>query len=448
MWGQLRSQVAGLQCGDSTGFVSDMKEMDGARVRFTTALLFLLALLNPTQAQTKSQALNLTQLLDAASVSYPALLAARIEARASQQDVQAAERSRWPTLTATVESSGGHARSTPTRALQMDQTLWDAGRNTARISEAEVLAAIGQIKVQLQQQDLFVQVVSAWQNLIASSERAKAAQITMERLRGFQTQMRNRVLAEASASIELELVEARLLQTQVELTSAQSGLQVATSRLEQLTGELHLALRVPQAVYPLSLGETVAFDAQLTDTDWRLLATEHAVAAKARLEVVQMHHRREAKRAESFPQVFLRVYKPLGTLPTNAETSASAFVGLRYTPGAGFAHLLEEQALATRLSASEQNVESAIREMQQTFQIDREEFVNARARIAALEKAVIGSGRVLDSYQRQFKAGRKQWLDLLNQARELAQNQYALADAQASMVGAMHRLQIRMGRAP
>ena len=448
MWGQLRSQVAGLQCGDSTGFVSVMKAMDGARVCFITALLFSLALLSPTQAQTKPQVLNLTQLLDAASVSYPALLAARIEARASEHDVQAAERSRWPTLTATVESSGGHARSTPTRALQMDQTLWDAGRNTARISEAEVLAAIGQIKVQLQQQDLFVQVVSAWQNLIASSERAKAAQITMERLRGFQTQMRNRVLAEASASIELELVEARLLQTQVELTSAQSGLQVATSRLEQLTGELHLALRVPQAVYPLSLGETVAFDAQLTDTDWRLLATEHAVAAKARLEVVQMHHRREAKRAESFPQVFLRVYKPLGTLPANTETSASAFVGLRYTPGAGFAHLLEEQALATRLSASEQNVESAIREMQQTFQIDREEFVNARARIAALEKAVIGSVRVLDSYQRQFKAGRKQWLDLLNQARELAQNQYALADAQASMVGAMHRLQIRMGRAP
>jgi len=32
--------------------------------------------------------------------------------------------------------------------------------------------------------------------------------------------------------------------------------------------------------------------------------------------------------------------------------------------------------------------------------------------------------------------------------RELAQNQYALADAQASMVGSMHRLQIRMGQDP
>lgn len=425
-----------------------MMNIEFAHVRLVTALLFSAALLIPAQAQVKAPPLSLRQLLDAASVSYPTLLAARIEARASEQDVQAAERLRWPTVTATVESSTGNDRSTPSRALQIDQTLWDAGRNTARISESEVLAAISQLKVQLQQQDLFVQVVSAWQNLVASSERAQAAQITMERLQGFQTQMRNRVLAEASASIELELVEARLLQTQVELTSAKSTLQVATTRLEQLTGELQLATRVPHAVYPLTLGETATFHAQLSDIDWQQVAKEHAVAAKARLEVVQMHRRLDAKRAESYPQLFLRVYKPLGTIPTSSDTSATAFLGLRYTPGAGFANVLEEQAIATRVAGSEQNVEAAIREMQQTFQNDREEFVNARARIAALEKAVAGSGLVLDSYQRQFKAGRKQWQDLLNQVRELAQNQYALADAQASMVGAMHRLQIRMGRAP
>jgi len=53
---------------------------------------------------------------------------------------------------------------------------------------------------------------------------------------------------------------------------------------------------------------------------------------------------------------------------------------------------------------------------------------------------------VLDSYQRQFQAGRKSWLDLLNAVRELAQNQYALADAHAAMDAAMHRLQIRSGQ--
>ena len=86
--------------------------------------------------------------------------------------------------------------------------------------------------------------------------------------------------------------------------------------------------------------------------------------------------------------------------------------------------------------------------MQQALQSDNEEYVNARLRIAALEKSVEGSDLVLASYKRQFEAGKKTWLDLLNAARELAQNQYSLADAQASMLGAMHRLQLRMGEAP
>ena len=63
-------------------------------------------------------------------------------------------------------------------------------------------------------------------------------------------------------------------------------------------------------------------------------------------------------------------------------------------------------------------------------------------------KASEGSEKVLESYQRQFQAGRKSWLDLLNAVRELAQNEYALADAKAGMVSAMNRLQIRMGQDP
>ena len=39
------------------------------------------------------------------------------------------------------------------------------------------------------------------------------------------------------------------------------------------------------------------------------------------------------------------------------------------------------------------------------------------------------SVEVLDSYERQFLAGRKQWLDLMNAAREQAQSESQLADA-------------------
>ena len=418
--------------------------------RATAALCCVLAIGGPAhaQGQAKPQPLTLGYLLDAASVTYPSLLASRLEARASSEDVSATERIRWPTVSATVESYSGNLRSYPSRAVQVDQTVWDAGRNTARISESKALADISLLKVYLQQQDLFLQIVSAWQNMIASNERVKAAQLTLTRLEGYQAQMRRRVEAEASPRIDLELADARLLQTQVELTSAQTSLQVAVTRLEQLSGDERLTLRVPQAVYPLTLLETQAFNQQLADTNWLNIASEHPVAAKARIEVLQMRRRLDAKQAEAYPQVFVRVYKPIGTIPSSTDTSTTAFVGMRYSPGAGFANFAEAQAIGTRIAGSEQAVEAAIREMLQTLQNDREEFVNARSRMFALEKSVDSSALVLESYQRQFQAGRKQWQDLLNQVRELAQNQYALADAQASMVGAMYRLQIRMGQDP
>lgn len=399
-------------------------------------------------AQAPSVPLTLGYLIDAAGATYPSLLAARLEAQASSQDVTATERIRWPTVSATVETYSGNMRSYPSRALQVDQTVWDFGRNSARISEAKALADISLLKVYLQQQDLFLQVVSAWQNMIAANERFKAAQQTLTRLEAYQAQMRRRVEAEASPRIDLELADARMLQTEVEWTTSKASLLVATTRLEQLSGEERLSLRVPTAAYPLARMATQDFEDELLRSDLFALASEHPAAAKARIEVLQLHRRLDAKQAEAYPQLFVRVYKPMGVLPTNSDTSTTTFLGWRYSPSAGFANLVEAQAIGTRIASAEQAVEATVRELQQSLQNDREEFVNARMRVAALEKSVASSALVLESYQRQFQAGRKQWQDLLNQVRELAQNQYALADAQASMVGSMYRLHIRMGRDP
>ncbi len=300
----------------------------------------------------------------------------------------------------------------------------------------------------LQQQDLFLQIVSAWQAMVGASERTRAAEQTLQRLRAYQAQMRRRVAVEASPRIDLELVDARFLQTEVELTTALTSLQVATTRLEQLSGLVRLAPRVRMVAPPPTLRDTQTFTERIQQTDWLFVASEHPVVAKARTEVAQVRQRLEAKKAEALPQVFVRSYQPIGAIPTSSDTRMSTFIGLRYTPGAGFSNLSEAQATASRITSAELAVEATLLEMQQTLQNDREEYINSRSRIAALEKAVNGSALVLESYQRQFEASRKTWQDLLNAVRELAQNQYALADAQASMIGAMHRLQIRMGLDP
>lgn len=392
--------------------------------------------------------LRLQYLLEATAASYPSLMAARTEARANEQDLEATQRQRWPTFSSSVESFTGNARSYPSRSVQVEQTVWDAGRVSARISEAQASVGQGHVKTILQRQELFLQVVAGWQNLLSATSRARVASQTIKRLRGFQAQMQRRVDAEASPRIDLELANARLLQTEVELETAQSSMQVALTRLEQLSGEQNLATYLPDLPAMPSLQETQGLAQKMSQTDWHRIAAEHPSVLRSQFDAQQAKSRLKVKQSEGWPQIYVRAFQPLGTLPTSTDTAMTTFIGLRYTPGAGLSNVIEAQALETRISSAELMVLTAHRDIQQTLLSDQEELSNARKRIAALEKSVQGSDLVLSSYQRQFQAGRKTWQDLLNAVRELAQNQYALVDAQAAMMGAMYRLQVRMGQDP
>ena len=409
------------------------------------SVMSFFVLLSASAQTDAASPLTLYEVLDNASYFYPSLRAARFEARAATEDTNAVRLQRWPTATVTTESQTGNLRSYPTRVVQVQQTVWDFGRLSARISEAEATADVSLLNVYLQQQDLFLQIISAWQNMQAGRERVKFAEGTLDRLKAYQAQMRRRVDAEVSPRIDLELVDARLLQTEVELTTAKTSLQVAITRLEQLSGLEQLQLRVNSASPMPGLKETLPFAKTVNVTDWLYIASQGPMVAKARAQLRQAQNKLEGKKAESWPQLYVRTYKPLSTIPSSTDTSITAFVGLSYTPGAGLSTFAEAKALGTRLSGAQLSVESALLEMQQTLQSDREEYINSRLRIAALEKSVEGSELVLASYKRQFEAGKKTWLDLLNAVRELAQNQYNLADAQATMLGSMSRLQLRMG---
>ena len=401
-----------------------------------------------TASTNATSRLRLQYLLEATAASYPSLMASRTEARANEQDLEATQRQRWPTFSSSVESLTGNTRSYPSRSLQVEQTVWDAGRVTARISEAQASVDQGYVKTILQRQELFLQVLAGWQNLMSASARAQVAAQTIKRLREFQAQMQRRVDAEASPRIDLELANARMLQTEVELETAQSSLQVALTRLEQLSGEQNLSTFLPDLPAMPSLQETQGLAQKMSQIDWHRVAAEHPSVMRAQFETQQAKSRLKAKQSEGWPQIYVRAFQPLGTLPTSSDTGMTTFIGLRYTPGAGLSNIIEAQALETRISSAELMVLTAHRDIQQTLLSDQEEWTNTRKRIAALEKSVKGSDLVLASYQRQFQAGRKTWQDLLNAVRELAQNQYALVDAQAAMMGAMYRLQVRMGQDP
>jgi adhesin transport system outer membrane protein len=259
--------------------------------------------------------------------------------------------------------------------------------------------------------------------------------------------MERRVEATASPGIDLLQVESRILQLQAELTTARTNKQVAVTRLTQLSGvgSLRNAQTVFEEMQTMQFADS--YYAQVRDLDLRDIALTSPGVLLAKGEVEAAKARLQAKRAEKWPNVYVRVDSPLSKpANTSGSNGTTAFVGIRYTPGAGFANLADAEAIALRTDGLAQAIETATRDASELMQNDRDELANARLQITALSRSISGSQAVLESYSRQFQAGRKSWLDLLNAARELVQNEFAMSDTNAAMLCTMHRLQIRTGQ--
>ena len=393
------------------------------------------------------QPLTLKALVEQANTYYPALQAARLQHQAALQDLQAARRLYWPTVTVIVEgTTHKNAVTSPTKALQIEQTLWDWGGIKSQIAQSQSQSNQQALQAALLQEEVHLQLANAWQNLLASHERMGVAQQTLERLKEYEAQMQRRVEAEASPRIDLELAISRILQTQVEYTTAHNSLQQAIARIQQYTGRTDVAAHLARQPLPASVTPAASFDKALQSTDWQFVVDQHPAMGRAKAEADLNQALLDQKRSEALPQLYARISQPLSKPPSGFESGPTAFVGLRYNSSAGFATHLQAQAQATRLAGSQEQIRTVATELLQTLQVEQNEYTNAKARIDSLQKSVDGGDKVLSSYQRQFQGGRKSWQDLLNAVRELAQNQYALADARASLQGAVYRLQIRTGQ--
>jgi adhesin transport system outer membrane protein len=407
----------------------------------------LLLLMGCQVAHAQEQVVTFKSLLELAGSHYPALKAAKLEKRAAMEEYEASRRLYWPNVSAVVETTSSQKSGTPpSRTLQLEQTLWDSGSIKARVSESQSVADIQTLKAVLLQEEVHLQLANAWQNLVASSERMAVAQHTIERLNIYQQQMQRRVKVEASPRIDLELVNSRILTTQVEYKAAQNNLKQAITRIEQYTGRSDMAVQHAQNALQLAIDIPKNFEEMFNDGNWRAAIEKHPAIGKAKAEIAQSQARLDQKKAEAWPQLYARISQPLNNVAPGFTQDPTAFVGLRYATSSGFANQLQAQALASRVASAEELVQAAATDLRQAILIDYDEYVYATARIQGLEQSVSGANKVLASYQRQFQAGKKTWQDLLNALRELAQNQYALADARASMQGAIHRLKIRTGQ--
>jgi adhesin transport system outer membrane protein len=115
------------------------------------------------------------------------------------------------------------------------------------------------------------------------------------------------------------------------------------------------------------------------------------------------------------------------------------------SPGAGLSALSGIQSAESKILQVQSDKLTKEMELSDALMRDYEDYHASIDRIDGIDKTIIASQNVLDSYTRLFIAGKRQWLDLVNSSRELTQNKLTLADLKATLVVSAYRLSLKNG---
>lgn len=372
------------------------------------------------------------RLIQSALSHHPALRAQSGMQDAAKAGIEGAKWQYWPTPSIGVERANtrdpAYRGDNTVTTLRLQQPLWTGGRLDGNLSKAEAQALAARADLEATRQQLALRVIQAWSEATAAQGKVVAYAQSRDvhaRLLGL---VERRTREGASAQADIDLARSRLDGTDADLATAHAQRDTALDKLRLLTGR------------PVAAGElgdintthSPAIAASLADQLAAARAQSPQIAkARAQSQVAQAEVA-VAKSALS-PEVYLRAERQYGNFSLPGQDPQNRiFIGLTSAFGAGLSSLSGVDAARARQLAAEEDIQTQQLALDEQVQGDAVLARTAEARRRSLERARASAGDVSASWERQFLAGRKQWQDLMNAAREQTQADVQLADAIAT----------------
>jgi adhesin transport system outer membrane protein len=383
-----------------------------------TACVLALAL-----TMSSAQAAGMIGLLNLAFEGNPLLQSQTRLIGAAQADVKGANWQFYPTPSVLVEqanaSSGDPSyskRDGRVITFRLQQPLWTAGRLTAGVSRAEASVAVAQAQLEESRQQLALRTIAAWGEWRAGELKSLALQESVQTHKRLAELIRRRVEGGLSAVADDVLAQGRLEQVQAEAAVALAQQASALARLEQLTGRrLEGQALASLGVMPV---EPVLELAPSLEKAWLNSPT----AAKLQAQIRQQELDVEIRKAQMMPEVYARAEHQQGSFNVGAPSSANRFfIGLSATPGAGLSAQSAVEGAVAKVEALRAELESSRRTLMEQVTLEHVSALSQVQRRQSMEAGLSLTRDMVASWDRQFLAGRKTWVEVMNAARELAQ---------------------------
>ncbi|WP_268246250.1 MULTISPECIES: TolC family protein [Halomonadaceae] len=342
------------------------------------------------------------------------------------------QRSRWayfPTpiissSTAWRQSSSGAAGGVSGEkiSLGLSQPLWTGGRLTAGRELAS--AGLGEASARLEEVslDLMQSVLSGVGQWRAAYLRRQAWRQNVRVHDELRAQMDRRLASGVASRSDLALAVSRYEGVAAELSQFDAEVAAARAALEQLLGrELsdQELLSIPEEPFPWVDGEGV-------DVLLRQALEGHPAMLAAEAEVERRRAEYGQVRAERYPNIRLEVrHREFHRGP--AEQVAELVVESEFGPGLSVVSAAQ-QAVAN-VDAARAGLDEQQRRVAEMITQDYVTLEALDSQIEPVRRSVVEAENVFASYRRQYLAGQKTWLDVLNSAGEVASTKVRLTDA-------------------
>ncbi len=367
---------------------------------------------------------SLPALMGDALSTHPAINARQSEVRAAQSGVDSARWQYWPTPSLNIEN--GNKPTWPgldqrSIVFSVKQPLWAGGRLDASLAQAQATESASDAGLQESRRDIVLELMQAYGDALSAQSRRAAHEKSLAVHDRLLSLVQRRTDEGISAQSDIQLAKSRRAVVLAERAFAQVQRDTAAQKLQTLAGRrLNGDLRVPVLyVSGKSLGQ---------DSEDEIFSIDPTLnRLNAELRQIQAEILRSA--AANRPEISARIDRRYGDVRGDVT---QAFIVLESRWGAGLSASAATQAVQHRMEAKRNDILARKRRLGEAIETDRKMLEAALARAGMLESARDAAREVLASWDRQFLNGKKSWQDVLNAAREVAQAEVQLADAQSS----------------
>jgi len=371
----------------------------------------------------------LEQAVNLVTRNYPTTGSARAALRAAAQDLRTAQWLRLPSLSANVTYLNRYYNS-PTPQVIVQAPVWTGGRIEASVRRARATEDASSAQYLDTVHSLALTTVQTYFDIVRLTQREQLLTGSLKEHQRLVDTMKRRYDQDVSPLADLELAKSRTAQVEQDLNLSRAQRETSLRIMAQLIADPSYDIGpIPWYNPELDVPNPDALEEQAVAYS-PLLRRLQAESDVSRADL-------STRKASLLPQL-------------DAQYSYDDFYGHRV---GGVVRVQNDPSQFTQISAARARIDAADESRRSSeLQLRREvasdliEFRAAKERATISHLAAEATNRVSESFMRQFIAGRRSWLDVMNELREAVTAQISESEAKVTVMATATRLAIETGR--